>query len=101
DTLWTKTYAQCTGAYAVSETYDHGFIFAGRTGDNTAGLDDAVIIRTDSLGRALWIKIFGGTDYDQVSSISVTPDSGFIVAGETRSFGKGLFDVFVSRMDKN
>ncbi len=43
-----------------------------------------------SLAQQRWEKTYGGTDADWVYSVQQTRDGGYIVAGETNSFGNGL-----------
>lgn len=37
----------------------------------------------------VWQKTYGGSNYDEAYSIQQTTDGGYIVAGETGSFGAG------------
>ncbi|MDD5531028.1 MAG: T9SS type A sorting domain-containing protein [bacterium] len=94
DTLWTKTFGGTSfdESHAVQQTMDGGFIVAGTTlsfGPGAPNYCDVYLIRTDSLGDTLWIKNFGGTKGDMGESVLQTPDSGFIIAGATTSFGVG------------
>jgi len=90
NTLWTKTYGGSfyDYGYSVQETYDGGFIVAGSYsfGQN---YEDAYLIKTNSLGDTLWTRTYGGTGWDVAYSVQQTQDSGFIIAGETESFGAG------------
>ena len=46
-----------------------------------------------------WSQAVGGAAYDYGRSVRQTPDGGFIVAGETASFGLGGYDAFLVRLD--
>jgi hypothetical protein len=46
-----------------------------------------------------WQKTYGGEDHEEANSIQSTGDGGFIVAGETESFGAGEWDVYLLKLD--
>jgi len=48
--------------------------------------------------NAQWARIFGGDDYDFAWSIQQTDDGGYIVAGQTESFGAGDSDIWVLKL---
>ncbi|MDD5530740.1 MAG: T9SS type A sorting domain-containing protein [bacterium] len=43
----------------------------------------------------LWTKNYGGASDDRGQSVQQTEDGGFIIAGETCSFGAGGFDIYL------
>lgn len=99
--LWTRTYGGSSSdyGYSVQQASDGGFVVAGCTGSFGAGYSDIWLIRTDAQGDTLWTRPYGGSGDDYGYSVQQTADSGFVLAGETRSFGAGLNDVYLIRTD--
>jgi PKD repeat protein len=86
-------------AYSVQQTCDGGYISAGRTGSYGSGGGDFWLVKTDSNGKEQWNRTFGGTDYDYAHSVMQTLDGGYILAGNTRSYGAGESDVWLVKTD--
>ena len=101
--IWTKTYMGTfeDGAYYVQQTSDGGYILAGYTSSFGAGDYGIFLIKTDANGNIIWAKTYRGTDDEQAYSVKQTSDGGYIVAGRTRSFGAGSWDVFLVKTDAN
>ncbi len=99
--IWQKTFGGTNPdeAHCVKQTSDGGYIIAGHTGSYGAGLDDVYLIKTDSSGNLLWSKTFGGSSYDYGYGVEQTSDGGYIVVGETSSFGAGSYDVYLIKTD--
>ncbi|MBI4722918.1 MAG: T9SS type A sorting domain-containing protein [Candidatus Stahlbacteria bacterium] len=96
---WTKTYGGDGGdcGYSVQETKDSGFIITGYTYSFGAGSFDVYLIKTNSEGDTLWTRTYGGDGWDWGYSVQETKDGGFIIAGNTYSFGVGEDDVYLIR----
>lgn len=77
-------------AYSLKQTQDSGFVIAGFTNSFGNGGYDAYMVKTDILGNFQWQKIYGGTDWDFVYWIEQTSDKGYLLAGETFSFGNNV-----------
>jgi hypothetical protein len=91
DTLWTRSYggAGDDGSRSVQQTFDGGYIVAGYTtppGDSS----QAYLIKTNASGDTLWARTYWGSNGGAGSSVQQTSDTGYIVAGETYTTGRGL-----------
>ncbi len=66
-----------------------------------AGLEDVYVIKLDTNGNVEWTKTIGGSLDDWSHSIIQTTDGGYAIAGYTSSFGAGLDDVYVIKLNAN
>ncbi len=100
--LWQKNYggAREDEGYSVGETADGGYIVAGRTRSYGSGMYDVWLMKVDPSGEKTWDKAFGGALDDEASSIKQTIDGGFIIVGNTKSFGSGMYDVWLLKIDQ-
>jgi hypothetical protein len=100
DTLWTKTYGGTGSDYfnSIQQTFDGGYIITGYTYYSWVNQNDVFLIKTDANGDTLWTKSFGGADNDFGNSIQQTTDGGYIIIGQTQSFGAG-WNVYLIKTD--
>lgn len=103
DTLWTQIYGGPTIEVAkdMLVTSDGGFILAGQTFSYGAGDSDVLIVKTNGQGDILWQKTYGGTLFDLANSIAPTSDGGYIICGESTSFGAGEADLYLVKIDSD
>jgi hypothetical protein len=76
-------------------------VIAGSTESFGAGSEDGWVIRLNQSANVIWQKAIGGKLKDIFNSVRQTSDKGFIVAGETESFGKGKTDAWTLKLDAN
>ncbi|MEJ8801186.1 T9SS type A sorting domain-containing protein [Pontibacter sp. H249] len=96
---WDKTFggSEADGLITVAVTTDGGYILGGTSrsgisGDKTAeprGGRDYWIVKVDAEGNKLWDKAFGGSGEDWFTSLIVTSDGGYLLAGYSFSGANG------------
>jgi hypothetical protein len=87
-------------SYSVRQTAEGGYIMVGKTESFGAGENDVWLVRSDENGDTLWTRTFGGSGYDVGRWVAQTPDSGYIIAANTNSFGAGDWDAWLIKTDK-
>ena len=97
---WDKTYGGEYDdiGYSLIQTSDGGYAIAGSTSSYGSGMYDIWFIKTDSSGNMEWNETFGGSDWDQASSVIQTSDGGYVIAGYTRSYGGGGEDMWLIKL---
>ena len=54
-----------------------------------------ILVLAQPIPDTLWTRTYGGSGTDLASSVQLTSDGGYIVAGYTNSFGSGLDDFYL------
>lgn len=85
---------------AVRQTADGGYIVAGRTASFGAGGTDFWVLKLDATGAVQFQKAYGGASSDLGFAVAQTSDGGFIVTGQTNSFGANG-DVWLLKLDSS
>ncbi len=104
DTLFTRSYgtAEQEAGSGIFQLPDSGFILTGRQTTISSGgspVADGLLIRTDANGNMLWSKLYGDSLFEELTSIKLLPDGGFIICGSTTTFGHGGFDILLMKTD--
>ncbi len=102
--IFQKTFGGTANYYignSIQQTADGGYISTGYTSSFGVGMGDAYLIKTDANGDSLWTRTFGGVNDDIGRSVEQTADSGYIITGNTGSFGAGNSDVYLIKTDAN
>ncbi|MCG8574757.1 MAG: T9SS type A sorting domain-containing protein [Flavobacteriales bacterium] len=83
-------------------THDSSLAIAGYTTSIGAGGFDFYLVKVDSTdGSPQWERSYGGADWDKAYDFVQLPDSGFVLVGETYSFGDMGRNGYMVRTDKN
>ena len=59
---------------------------------------DIVLSKTNPQGNEEWVKYFGGKGWEYGSDLISTNDGGYLILGETSSYGKGNNDVYLFKI---
>lgn len=71
------------------------FVICGYTTSSPAQYYDAFILKITSSGNTDWSKIYGGSSYDDVNSLILLPDDGFLLGGQSNN------QLYLIRTDKD
>ena len=82
----------------VKQIESGDYITLGNKPDNY-GESDIWLIKTDSQGNEVWSKTFGGDQDDRGEYFEKTNDGGYIILGNTYSFGNGESDIWLIKTD--
>lgn len=96
NTVWSKSYGgtQEDDILRIVSAGDGGYVFAARSlsndGDVTGHHGDSTtadfwVVKIDSLGKILWERSLGGTDFDAPFALTRTDDSAYVLAGDANS----------------
>ena len=61
--------------------------------------DDFYIVKMDDNGNVKWTKSIGGIEHENAISILEVNDGGFIIVGSTFTYGAGLHDFYVTKIN--
>lgn len=100
--LWDKRYGGlgADNLADIQSTKDGGYILAGnsqsptggnKTHNNWAAYPDADywIVKIDATGNQVWDKTYGGTLVENLHSVTLTPDGGYLLGGISFSDSTG------------
>jgi hypothetical protein len=88
-----------SGGSSLVQTPDGGFVGAGNDYNDEFD-DDVLLFKTDSEGRMIWNKTYGGSDSDRARQVILTSDGGYAIAGSTSSFGCcGVASMYLIKTD--
>jgi hypothetical protein len=101
--LWNKTYGTpvLENGYYIILTTDGGYLIAGRTNYLRGSDVDLLLIKIDRDGNLLWNRTYGGSGDEWMWEIEETSDGGYALAGRINSFGFGLNDYWLLKVDEN
>jgi hypothetical protein len=93
--LWQKTIGGSGGdtCIVIKQTNDGGYILGGTSNspisgdktENSKGVEDYWIVKLNTQGDIEWDKTIGGNSVDDLLSIDLTTDGGYILGGRSNS----------------
>ena len=94
---WNRTFggSSSEACLSVQQTSDGGYILGGYAASYGAGNADFWLVRADANGDSLWSRTFGGSGQDECRSVQQTTDGGYILGGNTSSYGAGSWDFWL------
>jgi hypothetical protein len=98
---WFKTFGNIywDEGHGVVQTTDAGYVMGGFISQTWADRD-FYIIKTDDSGNLLWDKAYGGSDWEECSTMILCNDGGFALTGRTFSFGSGFgYNAYMVKTD--
>jgi len=102
--FWQKRYGNTLEhATSIQLTTDGGYVVVGNTYSIGDMHDDFWVLKLDSTGNVSWQKIYGESGIEDAHSIQQISDGGYIVVGDTNSFGASDidFDLWVLKLGSN
>lgn len=101
--LWSQTYGgeDKDNGWSVIEAENGDLVLFGFTRSFGAGGLDFYLVRTDSSGHLLWERTYGGLEDEYGWDLSPTSDGGFVLAGQTESYGNGGIDGYLIKVDQS
>ena len=98
---WNKTYGGTASdiGYSIKLTSDGSYLILGDTSSYTNGSSDVWLLKTDSNGNVLLNKSYGGTKPEDGRDVLQTSDGGYIITGQTNSYGNGIADFWLVKTD--
>ena len=107
---WTAIIDTSDSSYAFRaflQTEDGGYALVGSLGVSlrfTLGSQisrgsDFCLVKINSEGDLQWTKTYGGVYDDDAYSVVQTDDGGYVLVGNTQSFGAGETDAFMVKAD--
>jgi hypothetical protein len=102
DTIFTKQFATpfWEAFNFCIQNPDGTYILAGGSKAFSGGGNENMwLVKTDSTGNLLWQKNYGGSGEESALSVSKTTDNGYILAGNTNSYGAGSYDMYIVKVD--
>lgn len=101
--LWWKKYylGSQTLFKDVSLLSSGGYLLSGVSFTATSLSDQAVLMRTDSMGDSLWVKSFGGVGGDQFFQSQETADNNIIAGGISGATTSDPYNFYLVKTDMN
>ena len=104
--IWQKTLGIAnlnylsSSASSIDIASDESYVVAGWTKLDSPSYSSGWIAKLSSSGAVRWKKIVRGSGSDSLTSVVATKDGGYVVAGDTGSFGPGGIGAWLFKLDE-
>ncbi|MBX3177744.1 MAG: Ig-like domain-containing protein [Candidatus Hydrogenedentes bacterium] len=102
DEQWSRTYGGGSKEFLdVVATPDGGCLAVGSTTLFDTSYTDVYVVRLNAMGQLEWSQTYGYGHYDTAWSVTLASDSGYVLAGRTKSlppYGSS-WDAYVLKID--
>ena len=112
EVLWNTVYGgpNDDSFNQIVQTTSGDFVFGGKAEDfdsnpnKNEGYGDCWIVKMSSNGDLIWSTFFGGSNFDNLSSMIKTVDNGYIFVGSSKSnngdvlLNNGLYDIWMVKL---
>ncbi|MBN2444130.1 MAG: dockerin type I repeat-containing protein [Spirochaetales bacterium] len=100
-------------AFAIRVIPNNGYIVVGSSSSTDIegclnhGKEDGYIVKLNEQGLIEWQKMIGGSSYERLEAVEITPDNGFIFTGYSQSvdiegcINHGNMDSYIIKLDAN
>ena len=101
--IWSKSYGGSASDIGkrIFHIPNEGNYVAGFSNSFGNGLFDFYFFKTDTSGKLLWEKTFGGSSNELLHDAIQLPDTSFILVGQTSSNVTEIEDLFIVRISKH
>lgn len=97
---WAKIYVtRCGGFSFLIQTKDRAYAIGGYVWYPLNVKSEFLLVKLRPDGSVDWARSYGGQLHDEASSLIQTKDGGYLLVGNTRSFGAGENDILVIKTD--
>ena len=87
---------------AIIRAHDGSLIVLGSSKTFAKNYDRDIYVAKVSLeGKVIWEQSLGGDRDEFAGGIVRTDDNGFLIAGDSNSYGNGYNDVYIAKLDQN
>lgn len=99
--IWQRSIGSSLNESFTWSSYYYGnrYLFAGEFEEATLLSDDIVIMWTDTAGNIIDSLMWGGNGNETVNDVYLHTDTTFVVVGGTSSYGAGMLDFLMFRID--
>jgi len=81
-------------------SHDNKYVLSGYTDRIGSGQEDFFLTKRNTSAAVIWSYAYGGSETDKLWSMIRSNDDGFVMVGETESFGAaGSTDIFLLKVD--